>query len=140
MAAARAAKIERYEVLLNERLKGELQQVHDERDAVHERLAQVLELRNNVRVLREQKQTSLKTMVNLGSDFYVQAKVPDTTYLYVGVGLGFHAQLTLDEAEEFCSQREAHYSVVADGLTERAAHLKARIKLVVAAIDELGAT
>ena len=35
-----ASKIERYEELLNEQLKVELQQVHDERDAVYDKLAQ----------------------------------------------------------------------------------------------------
>ena len=96
-----------------------------------------LELRNNVQLLLDQKQTSLKTQVNLGSDFYVQAKVPDTSKIFVSVGLGFHAELTLDEAVALCTQREAHYTSVAEELTERAARLKARIKLVYGAIDEL---
>ena len=39
-AAVIAAKVEQYEDLLNERLKGELQKVHDERDNVHEKHAQ----------------------------------------------------------------------------------------------------
>ena len=96
-----------------------------------------LELRNNVKMLQEQKKTSLKTMVNLGSDFYVQAKVPDTSKIYVSIGLGFHAELTLDETVTFCTQREAHYTAQAEEFTERAAKLKARIKLVLGAIDEL---
>ena len=95
-----------------------------------------LELRNNVKMLQEQKKTSLKTMVNLGSDFYVQAKVPDTSKI-ASIGLGFHAELTLDETVTFCTQREAHYTAQAEELTERAAKLKARIKLVLGAIDEL---
>ena len=88
-------------------------------------------------MLQEQQRTSLKTMVNIGSDFYVQAAVPDTSWVYVSAGLGFHVQLTLDEAVQFCTQREAHYSAAAEALTQKAAQLKARIKLVVAAIDEL---
>ena len=91
-----------------------------------------MELRNNVQMLLEQKRTSLKTMVNLGSDFYVQAKVPDTSSIYVNIGLGFHAQMTLEEAAAFCTQREAHYTAATEELTDQAARLKARIKLVVA--------
>ena len=135
-AAARAAKIAAYEELLEERLKGELHQVEDEREALNERVAQVLELRNNVRLLQEQQQRSLKTMVNLGSDFYVQAHVPDTQWIYVSVGLGFHPQMTLAEAEAFCNEREAALTAASEVLTERAARLKARIKLVIGAIDE----
>jgi prefoldin alpha subunit len=96
-----------------------------------------LELRNNVQMLLDQKKTSIKTQVNLGSDFYVQAHVPDTSKIMVSIGLGFHAELTLDEAVTLCTQREAHYTAAAEELTERAARLKARIKLVYGAIDEL---
>lgn len=96
-----------------------------------------MELRNNIKLLLDQKQTSLKTMVNLGSDFYVQAKVPDTSFIYVSVGLGFHAEMSLDEASAFCIRQEAHYNARAEALTDEAAKLKAKIKCVVAAIDEL---
>lgn len=167
-AGAEAAAIAE---LLDTRLRVDLQRVHDERDALHERVSdwcahpspraptsaaptpmpcarradahdrrascRSLELRNNVTMLLDAKQTKLKTMVNLGSDFYVQARVPDTSSLYVNVGLGFHAQMTLEEAAAFSSQREAALSAAADALTDRAARLKARIKLAASAVDEL---
>lgn len=191
-ASEAATKIAAYEELLNERLKVELQRVHDERtrsytqfprisrppcrltvmrflqntslsgDSLHERIAQCLELRNNVTLLQEEQQRSLKTMINLGSDFYVQAFVyahpfahehappgalhharasavcrPDTSYMYVNIGLGFHAQMTLDEASAFSTQREAALSESVEALNKRAAQLKARIKIVIGAIDEL---
>ena len=135
--ARATAKIAVYEELIQENLKVELQRVHDDRDSVHERMSQLLELRNNVRSLQEQKQRSLKTMVNLGCDFYVQAHVPDTQWIYVSVGLGFCPQMTLSEAETFCTEREAVLAASAEALTERAAMLKARIKLVMGAINEL---
>jgi prefoldin subunit 5 len=115
-----------------------------------------------VKQLQEQQQGRLKTMVDLGSDFYVQAVVcacqsrvqttrtapvpqrrvahtgrvartarrPDTQWIYVAVGLGFHAQMTLDEAVAFATQREADLNVTIEALTQRVARLKARIKLV----------
>ena len=52
-------------------------------------------------------------------------------------GLGFQAELTLDEAVALCNKREAHITAATEALTERAARIKARIKLVLAAIDEL---
>lgn len=33
-------------------------------------------------------------MVNLGSVLYMQADVPDTHRIFVGVGLGFHVEFT----------------------------------------------
>lgn len=35
---------------------------------------------------------------------------PDTQYIYVNVGFGFHAQLTLDEALTFISKKEVQLS------------------------------
>ena len=90
-----------------------------------------------MKLLKEQQQTSLKTMVNVGRDFYVQAHVPDTSSLYVDVGLGFHAQMTLDEAGAFAASREAALNEKVEALSARAARLKAHIKLVVGAIDEV---
>ena len=33
--------------------------------------------------------------VDLGAQVYCQAEVPDTSHIFVDVGLGFHAELTL---------------------------------------------
>ena len=57
--------------------------------------------------------------------------------MYVNIGLGFHAQMTLDEASAFSTQREAALSESVEALNKRAAQLKARIKIVIGAIDEL---
>jgi len=62
---------------------------------------------------------------------------PDTSSVYVAVGLGFHAEMTIEEAIAFATAREGRLNDAADRLTQRAAQLKARIKLVVGAIDEL---
>ncbi|ORX42936.1 hypothetical protein DM01DRAFT_1296239, partial [Hesseltinella vesiculosa] len=47
----------------------------------------------------------LKTMVDLGSQFYVQAHIPDSAYIFVQVGFGFHVQFTLDEAQQFIGKK-----------------------------------
>lgn len=136
-SAATSAKIAQYEDLLNEKLRGELQALMDERDALHEKAAQFVQLRTNTQQLIDDKQTVLKTQVDLGCHFYMQAKVPDTSSIFVNIGLGFHAEMTLEEAVALCTQREAHYKTAAFTLTERIARTKARIKLVAAAIDEM---
>ena len=130
-------KIEAYEELLEGTLKVRLQEVHDDREKLHARIAQVLELQNSVRMLRDQDNSTMKTMVNLGCDFYVQAHVPDTSWLYVDVGLGFHAQMTLEEVDQFCTQRESALTASSESLRERSVQLKTRIKLVMGAIDEI---
>ena len=68
-------RVRALEVLVNERLKSDLERVLERRDTVYERIAHCLELRNNMRMLRTEQLSSLKTMVNLGCDFYVQASM-----------------------------------------------------------------
>lgn len=65
-----------------------------------------LELRNHILLIKEQKLDTLSTMVNLSSEFFVQAKVEDTSKIFVHVGLGFHPELTLDEALTFIEEKE----------------------------------
>eukprot|EP00326_Haptolina_ericina_P020654 CAMPEP_0181197708 /NCGR_PEP_ID=MMETSP1096-20121128/16195_1 /TAXON_ID=156174 ORGANISM="Chrysochromulina ericina, Strain CCMP281" /NCGR_SAMPLE_ID=MMETSP1096 /ASSEMBLY_ACC=CAM_ASM_000453 /LENGTH=99 /DNA_ID=CAMNT_0023287657 /DNA_START=247 /DNA_END=546 /DNA_ORIENTATION=+ len=87
--------------------------------------------------LLEQQTCTFKAMVDLGSNTYVQAVVPNTLHVYVSVGLGFHAQMTLQEAIDFATKREAALSIAAEMHTQRAALLKAKIKLAIGALDEL---
>ena len=65
------------------------------------------------------------------------ARRPDTSWVYVDVGLGFHAQMTPAEAIAFSTRREAKLNEAAEARTERAAQLKAQIKLTIGAIDEI---
>ena len=69
------ARVMRLEALINEHLKVELQRVLDRRDALYEQIAQCLELRNNMTMLSSQKLGAVKTQVNLGCDFYVDASM-----------------------------------------------------------------
>ena len=52
---------------------------------------------------------------------------PDTSWVYVDVGLGFHAQMTPAEAIAFSTQRESQLSKAAEALTQQAAKLKAQV-------------
>ena len=79
----------------------------------------------------------MKSLVNLGSDYFVQAKVPDTSHIFVEVGLGFHAQFTLDEALEFIEEKMKHLNGLAEQETEKSITIKTHIKLVYEGINEL---
>lgn len=41
--------------------------------------------------------TSLQSTVDIGAEVRCRALVPDTSRLFVSVGLGFHVECTLDE-------------------------------------------
>ncbi len=81
-----------------------------------------LELKSSIELLQANKVTSMKTMVDLGCDFYMKAKVyefffhhsitslnlnrPDISKIFVLVGLGFHVEFTLPEALAFVDKKE----------------------------------
>jgi len=85
----------------------------------------------------EEDMKEVKTMINLGSEFYVQAKIPDTSRIFVNIGLGFHVEFTLKEALIFIDVKEKHLTKYADDMTEQAAKVKTKIKLMYHGIAEL---
>ncbi|KAK9192135.1 hypothetical protein WN943_020751 [Citrus x changshan-huyou] len=95
------------------------------------------DLRKNIENLEKNSVTSLRTLVNLGSEVYMQADVPDTQHIFVDIGLGFHVEFTWSEALRFISQREDKIARQIDKYTCLIASIKAQIKLVCEGICEL---
>ncbi|EXC20032.1 Protein UXT-like protein [Morus notabilis] len=95
------------------------------------------DLRRNIENLEKNSVTSLRTLVNLGSEVYMQADVPDTKRIFVDIGLGFHVEFTWSEAINFISQREEKLSRQIEEYTRLIASIKAQIKLVCEGIREL---
>ncbi|XP_022878151.1 protein UXT homolog isoform X2 [Olea europaea var. sylvestris] len=120
-------KVGRFEEFIDQRLKPDL--VH----AIAERS----DLRRNIENLEKNCVTSLRTMVNLGSEVYMQADVPDTRHIFVDVGLGFHVEFTWPEALNFISEREEKLARQIEEYTQLIASIKAQIKMVHEGIREL---
>lgn len=62
-------------------------------------------LRTNIQMMKKEEEKELKSLVNIGSEVYMQARCPEKKYIYVNVGLGFHVQFTLDEALAFIEKK-----------------------------------
>ncbi|KAF9947994.1 hypothetical protein BGZ65_008383 [Modicella reniformis] len=130
-------KITRYEKFVNEGLRKDLKEALDSRDAVYDQISDYLKLAKDIEVIKSNGLTEMKTQVDLGSNFYVQAKIPDTKHIFVNVGFGFHAELTLDEALTFITKKEAFLQKKADMYTKKAAQIRAHIKMVLQAMAEI---
>ena len=76
-------------------------------------------------------------MVDLGCNYYAQAKVEDFSRIFVSVGLGFHLEMTLAEASDFVGKKVTHLTAEADRLSEQAAQINGRIKVVMETLREL---
>ncbi len=131
-------KITRYEHFLNEQLRSDLHKVLELRDQVHSDIAEYNQLKTTLKIGNGAGDGSpLKTMVDLGCNFYAQAKVEDCTRIFISIGLGFHLEMTLKEASTFIEEKVTQLTDRADKLAQEAAQINGRIKMMMEALREL---
>lgn len=135
-------KVAEYERFLNDRLKRDLKVLLDNRDSIYSDIAEYLQLQRVLERLEAAGVGSeggggLKTMVDLGCNFYSQALVPDPTRVCVAVGFGVFVEFTRPEALQFIEKKVADLNRKAEELTGQACQVKARIRIVVEALREL---
>ncbi|KAJ8393509.1 hypothetical protein AAFF_G00059820 [Aldrovandia affinis] len=130
-------KVLQYETFITEVLKRDLQRVLDHRDAVYEKIALYLQLKNTIESLQESGVKDLKTEVDLGCNFYVQAHVQESSKIFVAVGYGFFVELTLPEALKFIEKKTAQLTTYSETLTKDSAKIKANIRMVLEGLREL---
>ncbi|XP_051865820.1 protein UXT [Pristis pectinata] len=137
MAAGVGGKVLEYEAFVNDVLKRDLKKVLEQRDEVYEQIAQYLQLKNVIERVQESEEQRLKMEVDLGCNFYVQAKVPDVSKIFLLVGYGFYVELTLPEALRFIEKKSQHLTEVAEKLSKDSAKIKGNIRMVLEALCEL---
>lgn len=133
----RQEKLLRFEEFVDRRLKPDLVKAIAERDKVFEKQKTFLDLRRNLENLEKNSVTSLRSLVNLGSEVYMQADVPDTSRIFVDIGLGFHVEFTWSEAIKFIAVREEQLAKQIEEYTHMIASIKAQIKMVYEGIREI---
>ncbi|XP_048741108.1 protein UXT homolog [Ostrea edulis] len=133
------SKVLQYEQFLNERLKTDLSQVVDQRDKLYGEVAEYLQLKTVIERIKESdfQTNGLKTKVDLGCNFYVQAHVPDASMIFVSVGYGFFLEMTHTEALAFIEKKVSINNAKIDALTTEVAKIKAHIKLVLQGLQEI---
>ncbi|XP_036390049.1 protein UXT [Megalops cyprinoides] len=130
-------KVLQYETFINEVLRRDLQRVLEQRDAVYEKISQYLQLKNVIESLQESGSKELKTEVDLGCNFYVQAHVEDSSKIFVAIGYGFYVELTLPEALKFIEKKTTQLTTYTEALTKDSAKIKANIRMVLEGLREL---
>ncbi|XP_031422006.1 protein UXT [Clupea harengus] len=130
-------KVLQYETFINEVLKRDLEKVLEQRDGVYEKMAQYLQLKNSIENIQESGSSDLKTEVDLGCNFYVQAHVPDATKIFVAVGYGFFVEFTHAEALKFIEKKTSQLTAYSEVLTKDSAKIKANIRMVLEGLREL---
>ncbi len=107
---------------------------------MYEEIAEYLALKNSIAAIKAAQLKPgqpLKTKVDLGCNFYVQARVPDPTRLFLEVGLGFFVELSLDEALKVAEKKTKVLEEETARLTSDVCKVKANIKLTLEGLREL---
>lgn len=138
MAEALSQKVLQYEEFVNERLRHDLEKVLSQREEVCGEIAEYNQLKMTLELITAQEGAKpLKTMVDLGCNFYAHAKVEDPSMIFVAIGLGFHLEMRLDEAIEFIDGKVTRLAERSSKLSDQAALINGRIKLVMETLREL---
>uniref|UniRef100_T2M3E0 Protein UXT n=1 Tax=Hydra vulgaris TaxID=6087 RepID=T2M3E0_HYDVU len=139
------SKVLQYEDFLNSKLKSDLLEVHKQRDLVYKEMAEYLQLKKTIEIIQQQqkeninshKQFELRTKIDLGCNFYCQALIPDTSFVYVSVGYGYFVQMTLEEAIIFINKKMKILTEKSDRFVKDSAKIKAHIRLVMEGLREI---
>ncbi|XP_024078134.1 protein UXT, partial [Terrapene carolina triunguis] len=87
-------------------------------------------LKTVIERLQEVGGRAVQTQVDLGYNFFVNADVPDTSRIFVALGYGFFAELTLTEALRFVERKTKLLIELSESLTKDSAKIKANIRMV----------
>ncbi|CAN6841181.1 unnamed protein product [Brassica oleracea] len=129
MDEGRQKDLQLLEEIIDKGLKQKLLQTIASRDKIFEEQKELSDLRKNLETLEKNGVNSLKTMVNLGSEVYMQAEVLDTRHIFMDVGLGFYVEFTRQEALDYIPKREELVKKQLEEVTKVIAQIKGRIKL-----------
>ncbi|XP_063719629.1 protein UXT-like [Symsagittifera roscoffensis] len=132
------AKVLEYERYINDVLKRDLQKTLQQLDTIHMECIEYMNTKAVIdSVIENGIGSNLKTKYDLGCNFYVTAKIPDTSMVFVRIGLGIYLEYTLPEATEFIQGQIEKLESGAKELDEKIVKIRAFIKLTLEALREL---
>lgn len=132
-------KVLEFETFVNDVLKADLAKLAEKLDAKNADIAEFLQLKSVITTFQNTnvEKTGFKTKVDIGSNFFIQAHVPDASKILLDVGLGNYIEFTLDEALVIINVRIKLFEQQITNLRKAIARTNAHIKLILIAIRDL---
>nr|SVE76188.1 EOG090X0MWD [Daphnia hispanica] len=130
-------KIQQYEKFVNEVLRSKLKNCLTDRENHVSETQEYLQLLKTIKNLEELDVNPLKTKVDLGCGFFVQAEVPDVSTILVAVGFGFFLELTRAEACDFIAKKVEQIGERVKILEEEASHINTDIRMMLNTLGQL---
>lgn len=139
-------RVAKFETFINDVLKDSLNQIFAALDAVNGEIMELTQVEQSIVTMNRladdrstataASQGRLKTRVNVGCDYYMQADVDLARYM-VCVGLGCYVEFTKDEALAFVRHRADKLRNYANELRDKGARVRAQITLALHCIQEV---
>lgn len=132
-------KVSDFEFYINNVLKEKLKLYEISLDHINSELAEYIQLKNLVETLQEGELDGISTQVDVGCNYYLQAKSNDSPIdkILVNIGLNTYVELTLSQALAFTGQKIKVYNLQTKEIAKNIALTKAHIKLTLFGIQEL---
>eukprot|EP00960_Hanusia_phi_P038752 753580-Hanusia_phi.AAC.2 len=131
------AKVDRYANFVDDVLRIKLANLIQQREEVVKDVEALEKLRSTIMLMQERGGGRMKTMVNVGCECYMQAQVPETSRIFISVGLGFYVEMKLEEALEFVDKKVELLQVKADKQGNEISEVHSQIEMVLKAIQEV---
>ncbi|TDH71297.1 hypothetical protein CCR75_004641 [Bremia lactucae] len=140
MSPESAVALQRYSAFVEETLRPQLKQTLANRDALALEVQEYQELQELLEELsHNDNKKTLHTLLDVGERFYVRAKVPDTSLVTVDIGLNFHVEMTVLEAQQFVQNHLIHLTGKRNKWQKKAREVSEHVNVVISSIQQLAA-
>ncbi|XP_063706389.1 protein UXT homolog [Culicoides brevitarsis] len=127
---------EKLEEFINGKLKEDLKYYEQHLQQLTAENLEYTQLKHQITTIKTLPGDSFKTQVNIGGDFFMQAKVPSKETILVNIGLNVFVEFTLDEALKFAQMKINILDKQAEIVRDEVCRIKAHIKLCLLAMGD----
>lgn len=134
------SKIDEYSSFISTTLRPQLEAAVKAREEVELDIKEYEALQAKLANIEEKKGQSVKdTMVDLGHELiYCKAAIDDPSRIYVHAGMGFHIEMTIDEARTFVGKRIGLLKQSLELKTHKATTIAVHIEETILVLQQLG--
>lgn len=132
-------KLLHYETFINNVLKEDLKNIDQNLQRVNAEIVEFSQIKQTLGLLQNTSDfpDGFKTQVDVGCNFFIEAKVTDPSSMLFDIGLNHFLEFTKEEAERFVELRIKALEKMSTGLRESSAAAKAHIKLMLLFMGQL---
>lgn len=125
---------ERYESFINNCLKEDLRIYDDQIKLYNEETLEYIQLKNMIECIKDNFSDGLKTQMNVGGNFFIQAKITDAKTILIDVGLHHFVEFNMEEALRFVQMKINILNKKNEIVREESIKTRANIKLALLCI------